>query len=196
MARTHLDGSSCCFNLLCVNPFIVRWLVRSAYNIPGSVWEDLLLTVCCPICSINQMYQTTIYKGSPVKEKPFTEDHKFGASCEGEEYVFNCVYGLCCSPCIVGHTLETAFDMPYCLGFCCINICVMSNLVRHHYRILGNTCFDDIIPHFCKFFVAGMACACPCGWKFFVSYINNSTLGPMHLAEDNRLKQPPRYLNP
>ena len=194
-SRTHLDNSPCCFNLLALTPCVVRYLVRSAYNIPGTVMEDICVMTCCPICATNQIYQTTIDKGSPVKNKPFVDD-VLDQSCDGNQSISQFFYGLLCTPCVVASTLETAFGMPYCFGFCCVNSCAMANIMRYHYRVAGNTCTDDIIPRTFLCLVAFMACACPCGWQFFVSYVNNVSLGHLHRAEDSSSRSIPRYLNP
>ena len=54
-ARNHLDQSSICFNIICLNPIAARWLIRTAYEIPGDANNDLLVgsLLCC--CSINQV---------------------------------------------------------------------------------------------------------------------------------------------
>ncbi|CAN0016752.1 unnamed protein product [Pylaiella littoralis] len=62
--RTQMDDSDWIFNCLCINPFIVRSLVRQSYNIEGTDCADCCLTCFCFPCSITQMLNETQHRGN------------------------------------------------------------------------------------------------------------------------------------
>lgn len=125
------------------NPFIVRFLVRSAYNIPGSACEDCLMTSFCTPCSINQMYQTTKAYGPPNSHS----GSKFNVgSFTPQGNSFDCgkfCYACCCLPCAIGNSLESSVGLPCIFGCLCGNICLARNLTRYQYRLSGSDCVDD-----------------------------------------------------
>jgi hypothetical protein len=64
-ARSQLDDSNIVFNLSCTCLPLNRWLVRTAYGINGDTMEDVVTSVLCFPCAVNQMLHTTIARGNP-----------------------------------------------------------------------------------------------------------------------------------
>jgi hypothetical protein len=63
LARQEMDESEFCVTCFIGNAIVMRWLVRSAYQIPGDEVTDCLMGTFCSCCVINQIYQTTkLYK--------------------------------------------------------------------------------------------------------------------------------------
>jgi len=75
-ARTHMDDSMCLFNLCCLNVIPLRYLIRTAYKIPGNANHDVFLSSFCPCCVINQLIQTAFSRGPPSEQAGhFTNKH-------------------------------------------------------------------------------------------------------------------------
>lgn len=136
----------CLFNFCCLNIVPSRWLMRSAYNIPGDEMNDCILAAACPCCVVNQMIQTSLKYGNPT----LTRGHFFntnpwannrGCECVSASNTNLLCYSLCCLPCSVGSTLEVALGMPFVIGCCCVNPFTARNLIRYQYRIKG----DDVL---------------------------------------------------
>ncbi|CAM9773841.1 unnamed protein product [Chrysoparadoxa australica] len=67
-ARTHFDGSSCCFQLLCMTSCAARSIIREGYNIEGSCCgEDILKPAFCPCLSAIQMLNEVKHRGPVTK---------------------------------------------------------------------------------------------------------------------------------
>ena len=157
-ARTQMDGSSCCFNYCAMNPIVTRWLIRSAYGIPGSEFEDCYMTMCCPCCTINQMYQTTAAYGNPTPDGGAVKNQGYfvtqTGNCSARAFLCSCF----CFPCAIASTLQMSMGMPFWFGCCCVgnNFCVARNLVRYQFRIAG----DDFCSDYC--FLSLIYCIGPC----------------------------------
>ncbi|KAB0389324.1 hypothetical protein E2I00_006409, partial [Balaenoptera physalus] len=46
------DMNECC---LCGTSVAMRTLYRTRYGIPGSICDDYMVTLCCPLCSLCQI---------------------------------------------------------------------------------------------------------------------------------------------
>ncbi|XP_058922985.1 placenta-specific gene 8 protein [Kogia breviceps] len=46
------DMNECC---LCGTSVAMRTLYRTRYGIPGSICDDYIVTLCCPLCSLCQI---------------------------------------------------------------------------------------------------------------------------------------------
>ncbi len=120
-ARTNLDGSNCCFNLLCVNPFVITWLVKSAYGMKQSFKGDCLRFCCLTRCYVNQIYQTTLRRGNPTSDggaqynlNPLSKD------CCPPTCGY-CCFSFWCPSCFMATALQKNIDMPYWLACCCVS---------------------------------------------------------------------------
>ena len=112
-------------------------MIRSAYGIPGSAWEDACLPIFCLPCVANQLYQTV----DSQPRIPYTEakdmnrpwDAKMGkCSCS------SCLYAFFCCQCAVASSASTGTGMPWCLAFFCMNMCAGRNMIRRHVSIYMN----------------------------------------------------------
>eukprot|EP01063_Lacrimia_lanifica_P032391 TRINITY_DN5535_c0_g1_i1.p1 TRINITY_DN5535_c0_g1~~TRINITY_DN5535_c0_g1_i1.p1 ORF type:complete len:339 (+),score=80.00 TRINITY_DN5535_c0_g1_i1:152-1018(+) len=59
-ARSYLDGSDCCFNVVSTTPCGVYGMVRHTYGIRGSCAEDCCLGIWCYSCAIDRAYREII----------------------------------------------------------------------------------------------------------------------------------------
>lgn len=147
-SRSYLDGSDCCFNLVCLPLIPYRWMVRSAYGIGDidSYCGDICLSACCTLCVINQLYQTTSTLGRPsetagreynVQDRALAPDGKCSRCCEA----------CFCMQCAVGSAMRNSMGMPYLLGCCCVNPCLAHNFLRYQYRIAtaNGDCTDECL---------------------------------------------------
>lgn len=155
--KSMVDGSDYFFNShysgIGFNPMVTRWLVRSAYGIEGSSCEDCLVTYfCCP-CAANQLYQTVDRLGHPTTEggRYFNIEADIQPECTCVE----CCYVCACPCCMVGDSLKTALEMPWCMGCCCVSPCAASQLLRYQYRIKGSDIKADLI-------LPSVYASCPC----------------------------------
>jgi hypothetical protein len=140
-----MDGSDCTFTCCLYNPIIVRYLVRSAYNIPGSTCEDCLMGTFCSCCVVNQIYQTTKAYGAANPESGGARFNtgRFGEIGSNKTPCCDCLYAFFCMPCAVGTVIERSVGLPCIFGFCCGSLCWARNITRYQYRIAGNDCMDD-----------------------------------------------------
>lgn len=58
MEKSEWDGTNCCFNLFCMNPFDTRHQVRTVYGIGGNCIYDIMAVICCPFCAYAQVMRT------------------------------------------------------------------------------------------------------------------------------------------
>jgi len=148
-ARQLMDESSfltTCFN---ANPVALRWLVRSAYHIPGSEVEDCLLGTFCSCCIINQLIHTTKEYGRPnlttgamFNSSPLGMFPRHGNCCS------NCLCATFCMPCSFGTILQRSMGMPFWMGCLCMNFCMTRNVLRYHYRLNGSDlCEECFLPN-------------------------------------------------
>lgn len=150
-ARSHLDDSAYVFNLAClpvccsITP--VRWMIRTAYDIPGDGCSDLLKSVFCPCCVLNQLLQTSFARGNSTSvggSHHNVRDFTFYFGTCAEE-CRHCIFGNLCCPCAQATSLKTALGMPYFFGCCCVTPCAARNIIRYQYRLRG----DDLMEEFC-----------------------------------------------
>lgn len=142
-ARGHLDGSDCCLNMMHMNPILLRWITRSAYDIPGNVTDDLIYGMFLPCCTINQVLQTTRQYRRPYPGSGKEANGLPFSSQNNKECFADCIYSTFCLPCAIGTTLNTSTGMPFLMGCLCSNYCIARNIVRYQYRLQGNDCWDD-----------------------------------------------------
>lgn len=174
-ARQYLDGSSCCFNCLCLPLAPFRWLVRSAYNIGDltSCFDDCVLSLCCPCCVVNQLYQTTSTYGNPTSNGGSvfnTSPMSAIQSDNNDSLCGRCLCAFFCSPCSIAKILEQSIGMPYMLACCCVNPFVARNFMRYQYRIkpisgsdLMDECFWPVVTYWCG---SALSSFVPCVWCF------------------------------
>jgi len=144
-ARTYLDESPAILNFCMVSSVVERWLVRSAYDIPGDACSDCYTTTFCHCCAANQAYQTAKARGNPVDNggrysnvNPFVTPLP-PRTATWQDYAYSC----CCMPCATGDMMERAVGMPWYLGCCCVKICAARNIMRYQYRVKGNDVLEE-----------------------------------------------------
>jgi hypothetical protein len=144
-----------------------RYMIRTAYGIPGDACSDCLIGSFCQPCSANQLYQTTKQYGNPTPDGGRSRNVKVWDTNTGSNTCGNCILATFCLPCSIGASVEKATGMPCILGACCINICTARNIVRYQLRLKG----DDVWEECCGpniimcclgfFFWPLLFCACP-----------------------------------
>ena len=98
-----------------------RYVIRSAYGIPGSAWDDCISSCCLGPCVANQMYQTSQKMGSVVTQKGArTEDWK---AANFEAGLLDHVKALFCFPCLQASLMKSAIGMPWCYALCLSGTC-------------------------------------------------------------------------
>ena len=63
-ARTGYDESNCLFNCVCVQPCVVRNIVREGYGIEGGCCGDMMVTCFLPCCVSHQIQREVVKCGS------------------------------------------------------------------------------------------------------------------------------------
>lgn len=175
-ARHALDGSDCmvtCFN---INPVLLRWTTRSAYNIPGNAWEDCIAGVFCPCCTVNQVLQTTQQFGRPNGTVGPEHNYHMFHAISNDDFCGHCLYASFCLPCAIGTSLQQSMDMPFILGCFCANFCIARNLLRYHYRLKGDDCLEDCLAPYGLFAMTYcispmIPCFACCTYPYFVSMV-------------------------
>mmetsp|Transcript_9388 Transcript_9388/g.12999 ORF Transcript_9388/g.12999 Transcript_9388/m.12999 type:complete len:313 (+) Transcript_9388:86-1024(+) len=141
-SRTALDSSGVCFNFFCLSLPAYRWMARTAYGIGdgNDFVEDCALSLFCPCCVTNQLYQTTAVKGNPTTDggAQFNTNPMSPGGCD----CGMCLYTCFCMPCSVGTVMDMTVGMPFLLGCCCMNVFSARNVIRYHYRLKGSTNSD------------------------------------------------------
>lgn len=96
---------------MCLNCVAGRWMIRTAYGIPGGALDDTLKAALLPCCSVNQLYQTTKRYGNPASYggRQFNQDN-FRSNLK-KDVAYNCILSTFCNSCAVGSSLETAMGM-------------------------------------------------------------------------------------
>lgn len=117
-----MDESACLFNLCCVNPCTLVWLLRSAYGVQQhSMKVDCVYLCFTPCCLANQIYQTTTRRaavedgGANYNTTPFPEDF-----CPPISYV---IMSLLCGPCSMAAALDKYISMPFWRALFCVGPC-------------------------------------------------------------------------
>lgn len=145
-ARTQLDDSHCIYNFFCLSHVPERWMIRTAYDIPGSGEDDALIACFCFPCSANQLYQTTKRHGNPTLNGGRRYNKELFARPADERGVFRrfCC-ALFCNPCTTGQALQRGVGMPFWMGCCCTNVCTARNIIRYQDRITGHDFLDECV---------------------------------------------------
>lgn len=141
-----MDQSSCCFNLVCMNPVTSGWLIRSAYGIPHAQGSDCFNTLLCPSCVANQAYQTTQKRGNPSIDGG-RKFNKTQIDPFGSPPCYFC-YACFCTRCMIASALNKYVNMNWWDGFCCVNSYAAVNILQYHYRIVD----FPVCPAYCCYF--------------------------------------------
>lgn len=123
----------------------IRWMIRTAYGIPGSECGDLATSVCCIPCSTNQLYQTASSYGNPTTDGGASQNTSPWANMNNGHQCSSCFYATCCNPCSIGTALNRSVGMPFWMGCCCVNICSARNIIRYQSRVRGDECWEEIV---------------------------------------------------
>lgn len=168
-ARSFVDSSPPIFNFCCITQVTERWLIRSAYQIPGDACSDCYTTSFCPCCVANQAYQTAKDFGNPVTNGGrFANVHPFTTRLPPPEAsVQEYAYSFCCTPCAIGNIMERSVGMPWYLGCCCVNVVSARNIMRYQYRLKGDDVMEELVAPCCAHIGTHMAAqVCPCAGCF------------------------------
>eukprot|EP01038_Epipyxis_sp_PR26KG_P009332 gene9332-12574_t len=195
--KSNVDGSQVQFNATCIPCCVTRWLVRTAYGIPGDACNDCLLSTFCSCCVANQLFQTSYRLGNPVKNSGGYHNNIGEKQTTTPCTCSACCYSLWCFPCATGKALERSIGMPFFLGCCCVNPCTASQLVRYQYRIKGSDIGADLvfpyvlysIGYALNLFTAGAALP-----LIFIPYTVNKVAGTLAEAESRGGGEAQRYL--
>lgn len=148
-ARSALDGSPCCFNILSVPGIITTWLVHSAYETPYTSCSIFFTTFCCCPCQANRVYQTAKKRGKPEADVGRQFNTHTGVplcGCPKDSRV--CAYAFLCPRCFVADFMKIHLGMPIWMGLCCIYPWSAFNIMRYHYRVQGSDyCHDCFAPN-------------------------------------------------
>lgn len=157
-ARTKLDESNWYVNCSIMHPISTRWLIRTAYNIPGSAHDDCWSAACLPCCTINQFLQTTNTYGKVQDIQQvgpsFNVNPRLGIQQRPFDHlIYDILYSLFCNRCAIGYTMETV-GMPFWFGCCCVGVFEANSILRYHHRyrpMWDNECYPDAaIPILCS----------------------------------------------
>ena len=156
-ARNQLDDSSLLATLFCTCLPLNRFLIRSAYHIDGSAFEDVIVSLFCFPCAVNQVLQTAIIRRNPARDHagmlknsgkwyvPLDRVRQFSRS-DRESVDCNLFYSLFMPCCAVGTALENAMDMPLWFGTLCVFWpWTARNILRYQYRIAGDDSVEDCL---------------------------------------------------
>lgn len=170
--RVDLDDSIWCFNLVCITPVNVRWMVRTALRIEGTPEHDCCLTTWCLCCVANQTLQTM----KKIRKQSYEESRRPGGGSGGNRdraeetnrrktnilpavrrtqtwegdvrcskwwTLQNCLSSFFCLQCMLSLTLEEGVGIPCWMGCCCTSPCGAKNILRSHYRIGAVECRNE-----------------------------------------------------
>lgn len=164
-ARTNLNASNCCFNICCMSPIPIKWLIRTSYGIVGTAEEDWFSIGFCHCCAINQMLQTTQIRGNPFNRQSEVD---YGCcNCDMESWntawhdvehmvrtgrfdgcdcndAYDCLYSFVFfthCPYFVGKEIEEAIGMPFWMTCFFVNPVGACNILRMHYRTGTHDCY-------------------------------------------------------
>jgi len=134
-------------------------MVRTAYGIPGSAFNDVLLSTFCPCCTANQIYQTTVKRGNPTFDGGFHLNRNKFMSEAAPFQCWSCLKACFCNCYENGTALNKSIGMPFALGCCCVGPCATYQITRYQYRIQGaDIGMDCVLPSFLT--CCGLSCAC------------------------------------
>jgi hypothetical protein len=148
-AKSTVDGSHPCYNVLCWTPVGTTSYVRLGYGIKGECGEDCAKALLCPCCNARQVYSEAELRGA------LRGDFGLGTNEWKSGSLFACTAGELCMaiicPCLVVHKVrsmlqpgsDTYFDC------CCILPTAMYGLVRNTYGLTSECpdfpCLEDIL---------------------------------------------------
>ncbi len=116
-ARTNIDGSNCFFNMLCVNPLVIAWLLRSAIGMPQDFLHDLLYFLVCPCCYTNQIAQTAKRHPNPAVDGGSRYNaHPVNSGCAPLEY---CCGTIFCCQFVNAYAMNKHLGMNYWFALFC-----------------------------------------------------------------------------
>lgn len=145
-ARSNLDDSHWMYNMFCLGHVAERWMIRTAYNIPGGGGQDCVVACCCFPCSANQLYQTTKTRGNPtVNGGRSYNKERFERPVENRGVLKRFCCAVFCNPCTTGHAVHMAVGMPFWMGCMCTNMCTARNIIRYQHRIIGHDFLDECV---------------------------------------------------
>lgn len=163
-AKSLMDESDFFFNSTCLNVVTMRWLIRTAYGIPGDACNDCLMGCFCLPCTANQILQTTNNHRNPTADGGRAKNRDEYRSAAQSCSFSNCLWACCCPFCAVGTGLEQSLGMPWLFGCLCVAPCASYQLQRYQYRIKGFDISNDIIIPTClavlSYYTAGIGCLC------------------------------------
>eukprot|EP01038_Epipyxis_sp_PR26KG_P015896 gene15896-21557_t len=195
--KTNVDGSQVEFNATCIPCCVTRWLVRTAYGIPGDACNDCLVSTFCSCCAANQLFQTSYKRGNPVRSNGGyhynTGIWQTSTPCS----CILCCYSLWCFPCAVGRAMEISVGMPYLLGCCCVSPCAASQLIRYQYRIQGSDIGADLIFPLILYSIGNLLIPLTSGVSLpliLIPYTVNKVTGVLAEAEARGGGESQRYL--
>jgi hypothetical protein len=147
---------------------VTRWLIRTSYAIPTrercqccdfcfdceGCWDDCLTALCCPCCSVNQLYQTTSQQRPPIRPFEEAKGRQFNRlpflvphpRLELNTCCCDLVRSFFCTPCAIGDILHDTLSMPWYMACCTVHPCLMRSLYRYEHRIWGS---DDLLEVGC-----------------------------------------------
>lgn len=150
-SKTALDGSSYWLNFFCLQCQLapLRWLTRSAYDIGNldSGIQDILYSMFCPCCTVNQLYQTIQQRKNPSQDGGVDHNSDDFLS-DTDRSCDQCCEACILQPCAQGKIMSHVVGMPYYLGCLCMNILTVRNVMRYQYRIkptFGGDVYDEIL---------------------------------------------------
>ena len=161
---------------LCLQSFLFRWMVRSAYNIGDSdrCFDDCVLSILCPCCVVNQLYHTTVANKNPTLDGGYYSNNIPMSTIEqpNDSCCNACSRGLCalfCFPCTVGTMMQDSLGMPYCMGCCCVGFFPARNFIRYQFRLKSSSGKSDTSEECfwpCLIYGLGsiVATVLPCVW--------------------------------
>eukprot|EP01040_Poterioochromonas_malhamensis_P013103 gene13103-14377_t len=147
-ARTTLDGSNWYVNCFLLKPCTARWLVRTAYNIPGNAQNDCW-SGFLPCCIANQILQTTEHYGKtniPDVGPSFNVNPRPHKDQRWLSLLYDYCYMCICGRCAMGYSLQAA-GMPFWFG-CCVGVLEANSILRYQHRYrppCDNECCNDLI---------------------------------------------------
>ncbi len=96
--------------------YSTRYVIRSAYGIPGDAWDDCISSTCCACCVANQLYQTSTKQGSVVTQKGGRTDTWKAENFEAG--VVDHLKAMFCMPCLQASIMQSSIGMPWFYALC------------------------------------------------------------------------------
>ena len=150
-AKSNVDKSSACYDILCWNPIAIRNYVRHEYGIPGVCGDDIGYTLFCPFCVGRQVITESKLRGlsmqayAPMYGANTSNWNKSLFDCD----FCNCVSAMMCPCCMAADIramLQPSAAQDGCINHCCIAPTAMYGQVRNHYGIVSDVGFcEDVL---------------------------------------------------